>query len=92
MRHAKGIELLPPADASGLVAEEYTGLTMDTLRKWERLGARCSACRHESWLKRDELLAKLGNTYLIGLTHRLKCTRCGNRKDNRFLIGKVGRN
>ena len=92
MRHAKGIELVPPPDADGLVIEEYKGVTLDRLRRWERLGARCSACQHEAWLKRDELVAKLGDTYLIGLTHRLRCLKCGNRNDNRFLIGKEGRN
>jgi hypothetical protein len=90
MRHSRSIDLVPE-DADPASSKDYEGLTFDTLRQWEILGARCSACQREAWFHRGDLEARYGNQYLMTLMKRLTCKHCGNREANRFVVGKMKR-
>ena len=90
MKHRKGIDLLAsvsPARYEDHVPTMNVMETISGLREWEVLGARCAKCGNVTWLDRDKVFRKIGNQFLRNL--KLVC-RCGNRKDNKVLIGRLG--
>ncbi|MEZ5782722.1 MAG: hypothetical protein R3D70_14085 [Rhizobiaceae bacterium] len=90
MKHRKGIDLLAGVSPSRYEDHIPTMNVMETisgLRNGEVLGARCGECGNVAWLDRDKVFRRIGNQFLRTL--KLVC-RCGNRKDNKVLIGRLG--
>jgi hypothetical protein len=93
MRHSRSIELIPN-DFTGMtpgLAQDLASLSFNTLRQWERIGGLCSKCAHQGWLDRREMGRKFGYLALIDLQPFLRCTRCENKGDNRFALGRMAR-
>jgi hypothetical protein len=98
MKHRRSIDLSGAGDR--LIAPirpvshyEHDGKQYDTLsamRDWDVLGARCGACGHIAWFDHRAVLRRWGNQYLLNLPRRLVC-HCGNRRDNKVLVGRLGR-
>ena len=93
MKHGRSIDLIPanfndlsPVDAAGLME-----LTVEDLRQWERLGDQCSACRRQSLVNQYQVRRQYGGRRLVELQRYLRCTGCGNRKNNHFVITKMAR-
>jgi hypothetical protein len=76
MKHRKSIEL-----ASGGAGSEAT---LGELAQWYELVAACPSCQHVSQLDRYELAQRYGKGMRVAdIGPKLRCKRCGNRKDNR---------
>jgi hypothetical protein len=93
MRHPRGIDLVAPIRPARYEEHKPSKSVFETIsmmREWEVLGARCGECGRTAWLDKSKILRRFGNDYLHNLGHRLVC-RCGNRQDNRLLIGRLGR-
>jgi len=94
MRHRRGIDLIPSGRHPSFLghADELEFMTFGKLSEWYVLGGRCVRCEREGWLDRWELQRRFGReTFLKDLTHKLRCMGCGNRKGNRWIIGKLPR-
>jgi DNA-directed RNA polymerase subunit RPC12/RpoP len=66
--------------------------TFSNLPQWFEIGGRCSRCHRDGWLDRWELARRFGNgQYIHQLEHRLRCTACGHRGTNRWIVVKVPR-
>jgi len=90
MRHERSIDLLPD-DPTPMERHEFSGATLGTFKQWEILGGRCVACRHQGWVDKDDLRKRWDNHYLITLQPFLRCTKCQNKGDNRWIAGKMAR-
>ncbi|RAL98710.1 hypothetical protein DOU54_06535 [Agrobacterium sp. MS2] len=95
MRHARSIELVrQPRDEVvylGLV-ETPEETTLDDIRDWHVLGGHCAKCERSGWLVRDDVAKRFGSSaYLSSLSPRLRCLACGNRGNNRWIMGRLPR-
>jgi hypothetical protein len=91
MKHRKGIDLVAPIRPSHYEEHKPSASVYETLnglREWEVLGARCGHCGHTAWLDKRKVVQSYGKRYLQNVGHRLVC-RCGNREDNKVLIGRL---
>jgi hypothetical protein len=93
MKHRRGIDLM--SDERQLKidivgdAGELAWLTLDKLQENHRIGARCPKCRAVRWLDRQKLEKRFSpRAYINQLAGRLACSNCGNREDNKFVIGR----
>jgi hypothetical protein len=63
------------------------------LREWHIVTATCFQCRHQTELTAGFLTwERSPHAYLTELERKLRCTRCGNRKDNTLSVRLVPRN
>ena len=61
--------------------------------QWYELGARCFRWKHAGSLDRRELARRYGRArMIISLEPKLRCTQCGNREANDFVLAKIHRN
>lgn len=90
MRHPRGIQLVPSelSQIDPTSVREHDGVQLDTVNHWDILGGACVRCSHYSWVNRHELLRKWGNHYLRTLRPYLSCTRCQNKGNNQWLVGR----
>ncbi|TAW15062.1 hypothetical protein ELI25_03965 [Rhizobium ruizarguesonis] len=58
------------------------------LSGWALIGGRCARCEREGWINRDWLEAKFSNAIISELTPKLRCRKCGNKGNNRWILGK----
>lgn len=106
MRHRRGIDFtagndngdntLDPATLSGVDCYVYSrqhSVAWQDIPEWYEVGARCFKCKRAGLLDRYALARKYGRTRMIITLERfLRCTRCGNKKANDFVLAKVHRN
>lgn len=93
MRHLRGIDLVAPVKPARhevFVPNSSVMDTLNTLREWEVLGARCGKYGHTAWLDHRKVAARIGNHYLHNIGSKLVC-RCGNQSGNTVLVGRLGR-
>lgn len=91
MKHRRGIDLSAPFHPSDY--REHDGQqyeTLNSLKEWEVLGARCAKCGRVSWLDKRAVEREWGNHYLLNLRNKLRC-ECGNKAGNTVLIGTLPR-
>lgn len=91
MRHARSIDLEPGRHE--IDPEEGIGpLRLADLEENQILGARCAACDHNNWVNRWEI-ARIwgGGATLNELRPLLRCTRCDNKGNNGWRIGRIDR-
>lgn len=94
MRHPRGIDLgapIKPARYEEHHASPNVYETLNGMREWEVLGARCGKCGREAWLDRRKVVQLIGNHYLQNVAHKLRCDVCKNKAGNKVLIGRLGR-
>ncbi|RVK58240.1 hypothetical protein CN155_10230 [Sinorhizobium meliloti] len=91
MRHRRGIDLVP--DRSAIDPDRGIGhIRLADLAEDQILGARCSSCDHHNWVNRWELAAMFGSEATLDeLRPMLRCTRCENRGNNGWRIGRIDR-
>jgi hypothetical protein len=65
--------------------------TFDDLPEYNALGGNCSRCERVGWVDRHELRSRFSNAYLGSLALRLRCLACGNRLNNKWVLGKLPR-
>jgi hypothetical protein len=71
---------------------EAAYMSIGGLPEWYRLGARCSLCKRMAWVDRYAIAKRFSsNAYVGSLASRLRCTECGNRGGNDFVIEKLPR-
>ena len=106
MRHRRGIDLLAgndngdntldPSSLSGVgvyVNSRQHSVAWQDIPDWYAVGARCYRCKRAGLLDRWELARKYGKKrMIITLEPLLRCTRCGNKEANDFVLAKVHRN
>lgn len=98
MKHRRGIDLPPPeppvlVDRPVEVVEySETGIsTVGALLGWHLIGGRCSSCEREGWIDKNWLDWRFSDYWLGELPPKLRCRKCGNRKGNKLIIGKLPR-
>ncbi len=94
MRLRRGIDLtasIPPVRHHEYEASTGVYGTVQGLREWEVLGAKCARCGHIGWLDTAKVMRQYGNQYLHSIGGKLLC-RCGNKTGNKVLVGVLGRN
>jgi len=100
MRHRRGIDLtagnpMDPATLSGMnvyVNSRQHSVAFRDIPDWYELGARCFKCKHVGGLDRWELAWRYGKRrMIITLEPKLRCTACGNREANDFVLAKMPR-
>jgi len=94
MKHRRGIDLVPANDDLSAMFEgqELVWLSIDKLHEWHVLGGKCSHCLRKGWVDRRDIERRFGrSTYLAFLRPFLRCRRCDNKGDNRWIIGKMAR-
>lgn len=91
MRHARSIDLGPSRYA--IDPEKSIGhLRLADLGQDKILGARCAACDHNNWVNRWEIARKWGgDTTLDQLRSLLCCSRCDNKGNNGWRLGRIDR-
>lgn len=65
--------------------------TFDDLPEYNALGGHCPRCERVGWLDRYELRRRFSNAFLGSLAVRLRCLGCGNRQNNKWIIGQLPR-
>ena len=100
MRHRRGIDLTAantnldprPVGLHVHVPARHHSAALADLPEWYRLGAKCPVCQHIGWLDRWEIARRFGRLRpVISLEPLLRCTGCGNRTANDFVVGKAAR-
>ncbi|RVO68353.1 hypothetical protein [Sinorhizobium meliloti] len=91
MRHARSIDLDPGRHA--IDPEKGIGhLRLADLGEDQILGARCAACDHDNWVNRWEIARKWGGDMTLNqLRPLLRCTRCDNKGNNGWRLGRIDR-
>lgn len=101
MRHRRGIDLtagnpMDPTTLTGVnvyVNSRQHSVAFQDIPQWYELGARCFRCKHAGYLDRRELARRYGRArMIITLEPKLRCTQCGNREANDFVLAKIHRN
>lgn len=71
----------------------YFDIRFSDVPDWYVMGGACMACTHKGPCDRWKVERRWGkDTKLRDVDRKLKCTGCGNRHHNRFVIvGKMGR-
>lgn len=93
MRHPRGIDLVAPIKPARYQEHQHASGIMETvsmLREWEVLGAKCGRCGRTSWLDKQQVIQRFGNQYLHNMGAKLVCL-CGNKRGNKVLLGRLGR-
>lgn len=71
---------------------EAAYMSIGGLPEWYRLGARCSLCKRMAWVDRYAIAKRFSaNAYVGSLASRLRCTECGHRGGNDFILEKLPR-
>jgi hypothetical protein len=95
MKHRRGIDLVPANDECGdqlFEANELAWLNIDKLREWHVLGGKCTRCLRKGWVDRREIERDYGRfVFLAFLRPYLRCRRCNNKGDNKWIIGTMAR-
>lgn len=97
MRHRKGIDLTKPPEPPYVERPKEVGDLYDIagrfadLSGWALIGGRCARCEREGWINRDWLEARYPNAMIVELAPNLRCRKCGNRGNNRWILGKPHR-
>lgn len=101
MRRKQGVDLSPgdPIDKSYIaginvyvMSWRQHSATLQDVPQWYELGGRCSICPHAALLDRWEIARRYGRKrFIITLEPKLRCTRCGNREANDFVLVKIPR-
>lgn len=91
MKHARGIELVP--ERHSIDPDRGIGhLRLADLDEEQILGARCAACDYRNWVNRWEIARRFGSDRTLDeLRPMLRCTRCGNRGNNGWRLGRIDR-
>ena len=91
MRHSRSIDLVPEMTATD--PERGIGhLRLADLGEEQILGARCAACDHKNWVNRWEIAAKVGCARTLDeLRPLLRCSRCDNKGNNGWRLGRIDR-
>jgi len=100
MRHPRAIDLeagndntLDPSEIGRIDCYVYSrqhSVAWRDIPDWYEVGARCAKCRRAGLLDRWALARKYGNRrMIITLEPKLRCTRCGNKEANDFVLTKV---
>lgn len=91
MRQSRSIDLVPenrPIDPEGGIGH----LRLADLCEDQILGARCAACDHNNWVNRWDIARRWGGeTTLDELRSLLRCTRCDNKGNNGWRLGRIDR-
>lgn len=62
-------------------------IRLGDLRNWHVLTAVCSACRHQRQVRLWQLKARHpDHVWLTDIERRLRCMRCGHRRNNTVLV------
>lgn len=100
MYHRRDIDLtagnpLDPSTLTGVnvyVNSRQHSVALRDIPDWYRLGARCFRCKHAALIDRWELASRFGkHRMIITLEPLLRCTGCGNREANDFVLAKMPR-
>ncbi|TCN30210.1 hypothetical protein [Sinorhizobium americanum] len=91
MRHSRSIDLVPENRA--IDPERGIGhLRLADLGDDQILGARCATCDHSNWVNRWEIARKSGGDMTLdALRPLLRCTRCDNKGNNGWRLGRIDR-
>ncbi|PND22845.1 hypothetical protein CN934_03295 [Ensifer sp. MMN_5] len=90
MRHSRGIDLEP--DTRGAYPDGIGHLRLADLGEDQILGARCAACDFRNWVNRWEIASRFGSqSTLDELRSKLRCSRCGNKSNNGWRLGRIDR-
>lgn len=100
MRHRRGIDLtagnpLDPSTFGGVnvyVNSRQHSVALQDIPEWYELGAKCWRCKRAALLDRWELARRFGRArMIITLEPLLRCTACGNKEANDFVLAKMRR-
>jgi hypothetical protein len=79
-------------EQKGNIGPRYA-IRLGELREWHIVTARCFRCGHHARLGNDFLTwERSPHAYLADLERKLRCTRCGNRRDNTLSVSAASRN
>ena len=94
MRHARSIQLVPDnlREIPEVEAAALQRMTFADIMEWERLGGRCARCRHPGMVTACLMKKRFGRRPLLELEPCLRCTPCGNKGDNKWIIARLDRN
>ncbi|CDM61054.1 hypothetical protein LPU83_pLPU83c_0492 (plasmid) [Rhizobium favelukesii] len=88
MRHRRSVDLASVANHAVSLENE----TLASLPEMFVLAAACPSCLNSTPIDRWELGRLLGKRMPVAnIAERLKCSCCGNRTGNRFLLGRLRR-
>ncbi|WP_248446367.1 hypothetical protein [Sinorhizobium meliloti] len=88
MRHSRGIDLEPDTRGAYLTVSASAA----DLSEEQVLGARVAACDFRKWVNRWEIAARFGSqSTLDELRPKLRCSRCGNKRNNGWRLGRIDR-
>lgn len=97
MRDRKSIDLTRTPDPPYVERPKEVGDLYDIagkftdLSSWALIGGRCARCEREAWIDRDWLELKFPNAVISELAPNLRCRKCGNKGNNRWILGKPHR-
>lgn len=81
-----------PIPEAGCPGKGSISLRLADLESWWALHGNCFSCPHIGYVDRYDLQRKYGKVVALkALEARLKCSKCGNRKFNGWLVRKLPR-